>query len=281
MKKVLLFTCTLVICALGFSQMTSKNGHTILPEAGDWAIQTNGINLLNMGLNALDIMNDNGNNAQFPGYVEENEKVIVGKYFNSDDFATRYRIALNSNSYTEKEYGDDPTVDADDDPVDALLRTKTSSYWELKVGYGHEYRRGHNRLQGFYGYEGLIGLNRGEDGSENVSRDWEFSYEDIFEATGDDSFTTSEKQGMGVSLEARTFVGVEYFAAPKVSFGFEFNWGLEIEMSGRSSSETTTASYDEDGDIELDDSETLGDSNRSFKFDVGNMGGAVTATFHF
>ena len=270
MKKVLLFMCTISICALGFSQMTSKNGHTILPEAGDYVLQTNGNLLVDMAMNVTDIMNS-GQNATHPGYVTEHPNVIVLKYFNSDDFATRYKISLESSSVTDKIYGDEPGSESDN-PDNVLIQKSTKSWWSLKLGYGHEYRRGHNRLQGYYGWEAMMGLSTGEEGSENIKNTYEYTYEDM----GVDTYTDSEKNGFGMSLEARTFVGVEYFAAPKISVGAEFGWGLEMKMNGRSSE--TTSEWDGDETIE---EEFLGDSENSLAFDVDNFGGALTIAFHF
>ena len=269
MKKVVLFMCIISICTLGFSQMTSKNGHTILPEAGDWVLQTNGNLLVDMAMNVADIMND-GQDAAHPGYVTDMENVIVLKYFNSDDFATRYKISLESSSETMKTYGDDPTMD--ENPENVLLMKETESWWSLKLGYGHEYRRGHNRLQGYYGWEAIMGLNTGDSEDVNTKYNYEFTYEDM----GTGNYTDSDKNGFGVSLEARTFVGVEYFAAPKISIGAEFGWGLEMEMNGRSS--TTTTEWDGDENTE---NESLGNSDNSLKFDVDKFGGALTIAFHF
>ncbi len=280
MKKVLLFMCTVSICALGFSQMTSKNGHTILPEAGDWVLQTNGNLLVDMAMNVSDIMNS-GQNAAHPGYVTDMENVIVLKYFNSDDFATRYKISLESSSETNKIYGDDHSQWEDDDQDNVLLRKETESWWSLKLGYGHEYRRGHNRLQGYYGWEAIMGLNTGDADNVNTKNSYEFSYEDMWNDGEGTSFIESEKNGFGVSLEARTFVGVEYFAAPKISIGAEFGWGLEMEMNGRSSTTTTSVQFD-DGDFDgTEETESLGDSDNSLKFDVDTFGGALTIAFHF
>ena len=274
MKKVLLFMCTVSICMLGFSQMTSKNGHTILPEAGDWSIQMNAQPLLDMAMNAVNIMNDSGNNGSHPSYVNGYTHVIVGKYFNSDDFATRYKIALNSESSTNKHYDDDPTTD----DVDNVLFSKDkAAMWELKLGYGHEYRRGHNRLQGLYGYEGMLILG---SGGNNTSRDYEFAYTDMEDAgmgMSNGGFFNSSKNGMNIGLEARAFVGVEYFFAPKMSVGAEFGWGFAFEMNGR----TADVNTELDDDDNWNEVESLGNSGSSFDLAVDNMDAALSVSFHF
>ena len=264
--------CTVSICALGFSQMTSKNGHTILPEAGDWSIQMNAQPLLDMAINAVNLMSDNGSNGEHPGYVKEFDQVIVGKYFNSDDFATRYKISLNSSSATVKTYAKDPTLDSDDaeDSEDVLYQKDKTSSWTLKLGYGHEYRRGHNRLQGFYGYEGMLTMGTG---GENTSVKYEFSYEDM----PGSSHAISDKNGMEIGISARAFTGVEYFFAPKMSIGAEFGWGLAFDMTGRS--KTVTA--EEEGDNWNENEYIGGESDSSFDFAVDNMDAALSISFHF
>ena len=185
-------------------------------------------------------------------------------------------------------FGDDPLTEASDD---ALISKTTESYWNLKLGYGHEYRRGHNRLQGYYGWEAMIGLNTGSEDNPNRKYSYEFSHEDMFNAEAEigedgedgsvdgDFFTAldSRKNGFGVNLGARTFVGVEYFAAPKISVGAEFGWGLAIEMNGRSSI-TETTFEDEEGTSE---DEGLGNSGSNMSFDVDKFGGNLTIAFHF
>ena len=316
MKKTLLLICSISICAFSFSQMTSKNGHSILPEEGDWAIQMNAIPLINMGLNALDIMNDSGNNASHPGYVDGFEQVIVGKYFNNDNFATRYKIALTSAKETHKTFGNDPTTELwyndNNGSGDELLYKSTQSYWELKVGYGHEYRRGHNRLQGFYGYEALLGMSRGSASNPNISWSYEFEYEDMFLAGWGDnwspedgaSFNDFDRNGMGFSLEGRVFVGVEYFAAPKISIGAEFGWGFEMMLEGRGLEGETSVNVKDDGidpinndysynytfhPLDEDEDPKTNYTDNAFDFsvdrgagkDFGNMHASLTATFHF
>jgi len=276
MKKYLLLICTISICAFSFSQMTSKNGHSILPEEGDWAIQMNGLPLINLALNAADIMSNSGAEGEHPSYVTGFSNVIVGKYFNSSDFATRYKIAFNSSSTTTREFDDDPTTAEENDEV--LIYRMTEGWWDLKFGYGHEYRRGHNRLQGFYGYEGMIGLSRGDDDERNQSWSYKFEYDEMVDDISGSSFNDKIKQGLGISLEARAFVGVEYFAAPKISIGAEFGWGLELIMTGRGYTESTTVLED---NVDTDKDPLSYSSERSAKFAVDNMSGAVTATFHF
>jgi len=284
MKKQILLLCMMFISASIFAQMTSKNGHTILPEEGDWAIQMNAVPLVNMALNAMDIMNDNGNNAAHPDYVTGFSNVIVGKYFHDANHATRLKISIETVSMSDKNFGDDPTTD--DYESDVHTSTSKSSAWNIALGYGKEYRRGHNRLQGFYGYEGMLGLHSGElteEDGERFGSNQSMSYE--FETTAwemEDHYMMSSNTGLGVSLEARAFVGVEYFAAPKISIGAEFGWGLKMNVQGRGSMTEEHVEMDDNGNWSATTEESLGNSSGSdFGFDVDNMNAALTATFHF
>ena len=286
MKKQILLLCMMFISASIFAQMTSKNGHTILPEEGDWAIQMNAVPLVNMALNAMDIMNDNGNNAAHPGYVSGFGQVIVGKYFHDANHATRVKISIETISASTKIFGNDPTT-TEDWEDDVHTATSRSSAWDVKLGYGKEYRRGHNRLQGFYGYEGMLGLNSGHlegDDDERTGSNQSMSYE--FETTAwetEDHYMMSSNTGLGMSLEARAFVGVEYFAAPKISIGAEFGWGLKMNVQGRGSMTHEHVEQDDNGNWSATTEETLGTENvgSDFGFDVDNMNAALTATFHF
>jgi hypothetical protein len=280
MKKQILFLCMIFISTLTFAQMTSKNGHTILPEEGDWAIQMNAVPLMNMALNAMDIMNDNGNNATHPGYVTGFSNVIVGKYFHDANHATRVKISIETASLSDKTFGDDPTTDSYED--DVHLMTDKYSMWSMMLGYGKEYRRGHNRLQGFYGYEGLLGLGSGqldEDGDgTNTSTNYEFDTSEW----GEGEYEVSSNDGLAIALGARAFVGVEYFAAPKVSIGAEFGWGFNLMMMGRGSMTHEHVEMDDNGNLQTETEDMMGDTAGSyFGFDVDNMNAALTATFHF
>ena len=88
--KVLLVAIALGFGSLSFAQddevLTSKNGHVILPEAGDFAIQMDATPILDFGLNVVNIMNNTGSTSQHPGYVSGFDQTLVGKYFSFPKF---------------------------------------------------------------------------------------------------------------------------------------------------------------------------------------------------
>ena len=77
---------------------------------------------------------------------------------------------------------------------------------EFGIGYGSEFRKGKTRLQGFYGYEGFVGMN----------------YVDYNSEDGKDFIT---------SMSASIFVGCEYFIAPKIAIGAEYSYGTTLSIS--------------------------------------------------
>lgn len=264
MKRQLLLCALCVIFSAGaFAQtttMTSKNGHEILPQQGDWCISFDGLPVLNFALNAVNIANNTGQTGQHPGYVAGFNQVLVGKYYNTASQAYRARLAINTNNTTTTTYFDDPN-DTSADPGE--LEDKTSVRSSMVVlGAGLENRRGHNRLQGFYGGEALITLMGG--GTKNT-----YGVEAADALADGASRILTERNGLGFGLGVRGFAGCEYFFAPKMSFGVEFGWGLGIMTSGRSSQEIEV---NNGGTIETQNNDG-GSSMSVFGFGVDNGAG--------
>ena len=285
--KTLLFICMSFVYTFCFSQMTSKNGHIILPESGDWAIQMDATSLINTALNALDIMNDNGYNAPSINYVSGYNNTIVGKYYNSEKSAIRVKFSITSYNESTKIFGDNQTTIATEnqDNVESNIhiRTEAESYWNVVIGAGKEFRKGHNRLQGFYGAEGYIMLGNGDEGFTNTNIDYEFNTQDF----GSGAYLNYEKNDVSFALGLRGFVGIEYFPAPKISIGAEFGWSGYLAMSPQGSESIDVVNWvdvDEQGNPVYTSQTTVtpGESSSNYSgFSVDNMNTALTATFHF
>ena len=91
--------------------------------------------------------------------------------------------------------------------------TKTQSSG-VTLGLGKMTYRGKGRLQGYYGYEAGLGFSNGKVTVSGV------------ETKAPNTF----------GLNARGFVGTQYFFAPKMSIGAEYGWGLGFSKSGDNSS---------------------------------------------
>tara|TARA_B100000902_G_scaffold396489_1_gene457634 strand:+ start:946 stop:1782 length:837 start_codon:yes stop_codon:yes gene_type:complete len=275
------------VYTFSFSQMTSKNGHIILPENGDWAIQMDATSLINTALNALNIMNDNGYNAPSINYVSGYNNTIVGKYYNSEKSAIRVKFSIRSLNESIKIFGDNPTTIAtenqDNIENNTHIRTETESYWNVAISAGKEFRKGHNRLQGFYGAEGTIILSSGDNNWTNTNIDYEFNTQDF----GPGTYLNYDKNDVSFGLGLRGFVGIEYFPAPKISIGAEFGWSANLTMSPQGSESidvVSVVSVDEQGNPTYTSQTTVssgGSSSNYFWFNVDNMNAALTAAFHF
>jgi hypothetical protein len=241
MKKKMLFVAALFAASATFGQFTSKNGHEVLPEEGDIALGFDAVPVLNFGLNMINIMNNTGQQAQHPGYVSGYSNIIVGKYFLASDMAVRGRLGINTMSMTNTMFYDNPTDIANGvaSPGEVSDAMKTSSA-DWFIGAGVEMRRGHNRLQGYYGGELMLLF-----GNNKTNNTYGFEYSQVLEDDGfffsnPNSRVMNSKSGY-FGLGLRGFAGVEYFFAPKISVGAEFGWGLGMVNSGRG--EVTTQSW--------------------------------------
>jgi len=276
--------------------MTSKNGHEILPQAGDFAIGMDAVPVLNFGLNVVNIFGNTGHTAQHPGYVSGFTNVLSGKYFMSETQALRVRLGINTMNTSTKTFGDDPltpTAVLNGTAENILLQTSNTAMRNIFIGGGMEFRRGHNRLQGYYGGEVFLGF-----ASNSTKNKYEIEYNEgaedsLYIATGS-SRNLSTKTGTAITFGLRGFAGVEYFVAPKISIGAEFGWGFGLTTSARGKNEvenwgiepgttgTTNAVYIE---------ETPGNtSGRQLGFGVDNgigqgvlngASGALMIHFHF
>lgn len=291
MKKITLVGAFLIPCFLIVNAQDSEEASkNYLPNAGDYALQMDAAPILNFALNAVNIMNDNGSNAQHPGFVSGMSNVIVGKYFLKDKEALRLRVGFNTLVETEKEYGDNPlkpTAVANGTAENILLSTSVDRTRSYIIGAGYEFRRGGKRLQGYYGGDLNLMI-------QNETSD--YTYEIAYNNQAADSGYISQgserdlsyDDGLQLTLNLRGFVGVEYFILPKISLGAEFGFGYSMYSYARGtyeteywdiapgSNSTTPYAYTETGAYNYIDRE------RGFAIDNGFGGtGALNVTFHF
>ena len=208
MKKIFLFCASIALVGTMNAQLTSKKGENYLPEAGDYAIGADASSMLSYFGNML----NGGTNTGFGMGFTNGATAITGKKFMTDKMAYRgmVRLGVGSTSVTTPNGANEDVV--------------KTSYNNVTLGGGVEYRRGSTRLQGYYGAMAMVGLGGGKT-----------SYE--YGAGVVDGQTTETKAGSTFGLGVRAFVGAEYFVLPKISIGGEFGWGLGLSSTG--ASETT------------------------------------------
>ncbi len=128
---------------------------------------------------------------------------------------------------------------------DVLDKVKLS-YAQFYLSLGMETRRGHGRVQGYYGTDLFIVINNGTSNTPNET----YTYGNDFSSTNTNPITTTDfltsssspvfarktefNKGFDFGIGARGFVGVEYFFAPKISIGGELGWGISYVFASES-----------------------------------------------
>lgn len=301
MKKSILALAVVLGATTTFAQdlATNKNGKVYLPEAGDWSISINASPFINFASDLLHI--GQAKTVDAPGFaaLQDSTWSLSGKYFVSNEMAYRGSLRLYSdNSKTSTAQDWVSPVPANNWPNN--VATKYDNYdvekvkdWSVGIGGGVEYRKGTNRLQGYYGGEAILAFART---SKSYTYAIDLMVQDADAATPDylTNYTTdfggnisntpgeyvtrtlSNKQSMTTAFGVRGFVGVEYFVFPKISLGGEFGWGLGISRTGASKQVVEGLDYlADDGTTAITAGEVVNDlempdDSKSVNFFIGS-----------
>ncbi|SVE08661.1 uncharacterized protein METZ01_LOCUS461515, partial [marine metagenome] len=202
-KTMLLFTVGVFFASFGFAQeetttadlLKNKKGQILVPETGDWAIGFNAVPMLNMALNAINIMDDSGQDATgMVDYQTGFTQTLVAKVFMSETMAYRVRFHINNTTTSTTSFGDDP-LDTSSAPQNIQLQKQTIGTSDYLVGVGMEMRKGKSRIQGFYGAEALLGLN-GTKTKTTYDVAYTTALADVGQLNIGDSRVLSDKTGM-------------------------------------------------------------------------------------
>ena len=134
---------TLFITSFSFAQnLVNKNGYNIIPEKGDISVGTDASSMINFFGNIF-----SGNSGNIDVNFNEGSYIHI-KHITSQKTAIRYNIGAYFNAETEN--------------------------FSFGLGYGREYRKGNTRLQGFYGFQGFVGMHYEEEftTSLNPRKSW-------------------------------------------------------------------------------------------------------------
>jgi hypothetical protein len=308
MKKVsLTLFAALVFAFSANAQLKNKQGETILPETGDWAIGIDATPFLNYFGNFI---GSNGLNAAPTWDFLNTRQGITGKYFVSETMAYRASIRIGMTSTSGSEMVADRSSAAV--PVyPGTIPAEVKNKWRqgatnIGVTGGIEWRRGHGRLQGFYGGEFGIGISSSSESFTygnaltqaastttliNVNVD---AIDDAMltganitaDPFGNVARATKIKNGTQFGIGARGFIGAEYFVLPKLSIGGEFGCSLGFMTAGKKSTEME--SEGNPSGVETTSTFTVDAKNPSyFGMDNENMNtmfgptGSLKVTFHF
>ena len=227
---------------------TSRRGVALLPQAGDFALGIDASPMLTYVGSFLSLSSATA--PDFDGFKSS----IYGKYFLNDDRAIRARLSLDIYNRINKSVVSNDWELANN-PLNAaatVIDVRHLSSVNVDLGVGYEFRRGHGRVQGFYGGEVTLGYNGGEKAkydwanpmtevnqSPNSTVNWTPGTVNSFAPTS--SRTLEYNPGKAFSAGLGGFVGVEYFFAPQISLGGELGLGVKFSMAGQN--ETTTESW--------------------------------------
>lgn len=267
-----------------FQQTYNRQGTPVLPVKGDWAL----------GLDALPVLNylgsffsDSAAASPSAGFTGSFPMTISGKYFTGNREAYRARVRVGLVSTTEK----NSVVDLANSTVDTiyLQDTRKTTGTNLYLILGKEYRKGWNRIQGYYGGEVSFMFTRHKvnyqygNAFTNVNpsvptTDFESTAPLGFAVNSRSSRIKSDHSGSGIGIGARGFLGAEYFIFPKMSLGFEFGWGLSY--FNQNDGELITEAWD-NASAGTKSRRNLKAGFNRFGIDTDNNGGALFFHFYF
>jgi hypothetical protein len=250
MKKTILTIAIAAgtLFAANAQQMMSKKGTPILPAAGSWGLSIAATPFMNYAGNLL---NGNAFNAA-PTFGSAIDPVTVrGRYFMADDAAIRVDFTLGiTSTTTESANAVDPTK------TDETKMSATA----FGIGAGYEMKRGKGRLIASYGPQVFIKMTpfTGVDPTFGpVTGKIEFT--DANDAAG--NYTAEGGNTFAFGLGG--FMGVEYFFAPQMSIGGQFDLNLQISSTSERTNKVGDAPEG-----------TLSGKTSSFGF--GNIAGATS-----
>lgn len=228
MKKITILMVAIAFLILNVNaqeELVSKKGFKILPESGDYAI---GVDFAPF----IKTVNLNASNTAPSMDFSDGFSIFV-KRFVANDQAFRVKFAFNTVSTTTKNFVTDQSV-LIPTPEDQVVDKGTFGYTQFALAIGKEMRRGHGRLQGYYGADLFFNYFSGNAANQNFKGEYgnEFSSDHTmpissnFVGAANGFRTASVKQGAQLGIGLRGFVGVEYFIAPKISIGGELGWGV-------------------------------------------------------
>lgn len=273
MKKNSLVLICVLSSLFSFAQgkvttLTNSKGQEILPQAKDWAIQYDASPMLNFLGNAF------SSGTISPSTISPFSKgVFVAKRFINASSAYRFKFGFNISRVTNDTfipYGTNQDY----------IESRITSVNNIILGFGKEWRRGHGRLQGVYGFEGLAQI-----GSSTPYQSKKYNLT-IKQAVDTGVHPSGVNRSLGVTksrafgIGIRSFAGIEYFILPKISIGGEFGWGIGYQLQRH---EITQESYITEIKTEVSNGNRV--SNFVISNDEGGsiFGGSASfnLTFHF
>lgn len=283
MKKHVLFSAAMVAAMTASAQtgeITSNRGENWLSQSGDWGLTFDATPLINYAGNLFNGNTNNGNvglNNFFSSTSGNGSQVVIGgkKLIDANTaYRGRVRIGFGSTKETDLVSQIPQPTPVPNPPAQVEDVTK-NGYMAVQLGAGLEKRVGSTRVVGVYGGELNIGLGSGKT---------TYEYGNALSNDNQGSRTTEEKQGGVFSVGLNGFVGVEWFAAPKISLSGEYTWGLAMQSEGFTETSTDTWTPNPTNPTTGAVTSTTvegGTKTNTFGIDTGVSGARIGVNFYF
>jgi hypothetical protein len=306
-KKHILLYSSLVIATVVNAQSTtttaatedptlkSKKGTPILPESGEYALGVAANPFLGYVGNFFHGTATSGSPAFATPGNPLNNIALFGKKMLPQGFtktAYRARLLMNLGTLSNRAtIAQDTAFGTALDPK-FVTDVQTIKRNDIVIAAGKEWRRGKGRVQGIYGFEGIVNFS---------TLNYKYTYGNTMDSINNAPLTTnlgnnnivagvapradirkvSEKTGTTFGLGARGFVGVEYFFAPKISIGGEFGYTLGYSYQGKGT--VTTEQWESVTAKTKQVTQQVYNNNgiRSFGLGLDNLGGSINLLFYF
>lgn len=291
MKKNLFFVAALFAGSVAFAQTTEvkdANDVVFTPQAGDWAVGFNASPIFDyvgnmFNGNTSNSLNFAGNNS----FVNPTQQAIYGKYFKDENTAFRGSLRLMTSS--RNTVGQIDTATVSNSTPSYVENTYKRSGAGVVLGFGLEKRKGHNKLQGYYGGEALITFGGSTPKLKNtyaVDLDSTSIANNVTSGTyqtAENGRVLTSKGGATFGFGVRGFIGAEYFFAPKISIAAEYGWGLSLTSTAGTTTVTENFGYETTAATteSFYTKEVTTGKTSTFAIDTDNLGGAIRLMFHF
>ena len=288
-KKI---TALLMLSVLPLGVLTAQDEKDYLPKAGDLAI---GIDMQPVYTFFGNLANGDAGNTlgQFGGEdpLGITGLSIIGKYMLDNTTALRFNVGLDktvSNNYTYQIDNEARLIYPLSEAKVEDLNHRNRAFYSIAAGI--EFRKGKDRIQGFYGADLIVGIEKDH---------YTFSYGNAVTDVNQAPARTNYN-GLGVGVTnvgywTRTYatesyqnsivagvagkLGVEYFIVPKLSFGGEMSL-LIAKRFDRGSYNKSEGYNPTSAQVETH-TELIAPSSNAFHIGTENLGGKLFMMFYF
>lgn len=281
MKKHVLFSAAMVAAMTASAQtgeITSNRGENWLSQSGDWGLTFDATPLVNYAGNLFNGNTNNGGvglNNFFNSTSNRGSQVVIGgKKLIDANTAYRGRVRIGFGSTKETDLVNQiPQPTPAPNPAAQVEDVTKNGYMAVQLGAGIEKRVGSTRVVGVYGGELNIGLGSGKT---------TYEYGNALSDNNPVSRPTEEKAGSLFSVGLNGFVGVEWFAAPKISLSGEYTWGLAMSSEGHTENTGEAWVIGTSGSGSVVSTTVEGGTKRNnFSLDTGVSGARIGVNFYF